>query len=70
MPALNAPHPPVYHHFVLLVWQERDLDGRHSAWRFSLLDSKKEVRIGFKDFDEMAAYLHGWLKEQIEESSK
>lgn len=54
--------PPRYHHFVLLVWEERDTDGRHAAWRFSLQDSQKEARIGFKNFDELKNYLETWLE--------
>ncbi|MFN8383194.1 MAG: hypothetical protein U0V02_14715 [Anaerolineales bacterium] len=62
MPVLNNARSPVYHHFVLLVWEERDLEGRHVTWRFSLQDSQKEARIGFKNVDELKAYLENWMK--------
>jgi hypothetical protein len=60
MPDLS---PPRYHHFVLLVWEERGADGRHAAWRFSLQDSQKEARIGFKNLEELTVFLEGWMKD-------
>ena len=65
MPVPSPSRPPVYHHFVLLVWEERDSEGRHVTWRFSLQDSQKEARIGFKDVDELKAYLESWMKKSI-----
>ena len=65
MSVLNNARSPVYHHFVLLVWEERDSEGRHVTWRFSLQDSQKEARIGFKDVDELKAYLESWMKKSI-----
>lgn len=65
MSVLNNARSPVYHHFVLLVWEERDSAGRHVTWRFSLQDSQKEARIGFKDIDELKAYLESWMKKSI-----
>jgi hypothetical protein len=62
MPVLNNARSPVYHHFVLLVWEERDSEGRHETWRFSLQDSSQEARIGFKDVDELKNFLERWLK--------
>ncbi|GJQ51587.1 MAG: hypothetical protein HKUEN02_04340 [Anaerolineaceae bacterium] len=55
--------PPKYHHFVLLVWEERGADGQRSAWRFSLQDSQNEARIGFKDLNELTAFLERWMKD-------
>lgn len=63
-----SPHPPHYHHFVLLVWEERGADGQGSAWRFSLQDSQKEERVGFKDLNELTAFLEKWMKESSEEN--
>jgi len=68
MPNFSQARPPVYHHFVLLLWEERDADGRHAAWRFSLQDSQKEARIGFKNLEELTAFLEGWMKDSFEES--
>ena len=65
MSVLNNARSPVYHHFVLLVWEERDSEGRPVTWRFSLQDSQKEARIGFKDIDELKAYLESWMKKSI-----
>lgn len=53
---------PRYHHFVLLVWEERDSTGRHSTWRFSLQDVQKEVRVGFKNMEELITYLKNWME--------
>ncbi len=61
--------PPHYHHFVLLVWEERDPAGNHVTWRFSLQDSHKEERIGFKNIDELAAFLERWMKSSSENNS-
>jgi len=63
MPVLTNPRPPVYHHFVLLVWEERDANGGHVIWRFSLQDSQKEERIGFKNLEELTAFLERWMKD-------
>ena len=57
---------PRYHHFVLLVWEERDLTGRHSTWRFSLQDSQKEARVGFKNMEELITYLKKWMEPESE----
>lgn len=62
--------PPKYHHFLLLVWEERGADGQRSAWRFSLQDSQKEERIGFKDLNELTAFLEKWMKDLSEDNSK
>ncbi len=67
----NPPHlrPPHYHHFVLLLWEERGVDGQHLTWRFSLQDSQKEVRIGFKNLDELTAFIERWMKDSSEDDS-
>ena len=54
--------PPRYHHFVLLLWEERGADGSHAAWRLSVQDSQKEARIGFKNLEELTAFLEKWMK--------
>jgi hypothetical protein len=60
----QTPQKPLrYHHFLLLVWEERDDLGRHVTWRFSLRDSQKEKRIGFKNLAELTAYLEQWMKD-------
>lgn len=69
MPVLSNVRSPIYHHFVLLVWEERDSEGRHVTWRFSLLDSQKEARIGFKDVDELKTFLENWMKAVSEENN-
>ena len=66
MPESTEMRPPCYHHFVLLVWEERGADGQHVTWRFSLQDSQKEERIGFKNLDELTAFLEKWMKESSE----
>ena len=68
MPNFLQARPPQYHHFVLLVWEERGTDGQHEAWRFSLQDSKKEARIGFKSLNELTAFLETWMKDSSEDS--
>lgn len=69
MPNFSQARPSRYHHFVLLVWEERDSDGQHVTWRFSLQDSQKEARIGFKNLDELIAFLEQWMKSSSEENS-
>ena len=69
MPDFSQMSPPRYHHFVLLLWEERDAEGRHAAWRFSLQDSQKEARIGFKNLEELVAFLERWMKPSSESTS-
>lgn len=68
MPIFSQAHPPRYHHFVLLLWEERGADGQHAVWRFSLQDSQKEVRIGFKSLNELTVFLENWMKDSSEDS--
>lgn len=70
MPTLLQARPPHYRHFILRVWEERGADGQHEAWRFSLQDSQKEARIGFKNLEELTAFLESWMKDSSEDSSK
>ncbi len=67
MPNL-APSIPRYHHFVLLVWEERDAEGQHLTWRFSLQDSQKEARIGFTNLDDLKVFLEQWMKDSTASS--
>lgn len=67
MSNLSQARPPHYHHFVLLVWEERDAEGERLIWRFSLQDSQKGARIGFKDLEELMAFLQQWMKDSSEE---
>ncbi len=69
MPILLETRPPRYHHFVLLVWEERGADGQHVTWRFSLQDSQQEARIGFKNLEELTAFLEGWMKNSSDDDS-
>ncbi len=69
MTEISQPRPPQYHHFVLLVWEERDADGQHVAWRLSLQDSHEEERIGLKNLDELTAFLERWMKDSSEDDS-
>jgi len=66
MPDLS---PPRYRHFVLRLWEERDAEGRHEAWRFSLQDSQKEARIGFKNLEELVSFLEQWMKDSPKNNS-
>lgn len=63
------PRPPRYRHFVLLAWEERDAEGHCQTWRFSLQDSQKEARIGFKSLAELTAFLEQWMKESSDQIS-
>ena len=67
MPTPTHLRPPVYHHFILLVWEERGADGSHAAWRLSLQDSQKEARIGFKNLEELMVFLDKWMKDSSED---
>ncbi|WKZ47914.1 MAG: hypothetical protein QY306_00940 [Anaerolineales bacterium] len=66
MPDLS---PPRYRHFVLRLWEERDAKGRHAVWRFSLQDSQKEARIGFKNLEELVSFLEQWMKDSSKNNS-
>ncbi len=66
MPNPTHLRPPRYHHFVLLVWEERDANGQHVTWRFSLQDSQKEARIGFRNLGELTVFLERWMKDSSE----
>lgn len=70
MTNFSQARPPRYHHFVLLVWEERGMDGRHVTWRFSLHDPHKEARIGFENLNELTAFLESWMKDSSEDNSK
>lgn len=69
MPDFSQARPPHYHHFILLLWEERGADGQHVTWRFSLQDSQKEARIGFKNLEELTTFLEGWMKDSSEDDS-
>lgn len=66
MPNLSQARPPHYHHFVLLVWEEHDVEGEHLTWRMSLQDSQMEARIGFKNLEELTMFLEQWMKDSSE----
>ena len=70
MPDFSQVRPPHYRHFILLMWEERDADGRRLAWRFSLQDSQKEARIGFKNMTELTDFLKKWMEEPSEKTPK
>jgi len=66
MPIFLHARSPQYHYFVLLLWEERDANGRHVTWRMSLQDSQKEARIGFKNLEELTKFLEAWIKDSSE----
>ena len=66
MPNFLQARPPQYHHFVLLLWEERDANGRLVTWRMSLQDSQKEARIGFRNLEELTKFLEAWIKDSSE----
>ena len=70
MTTISHSRPPRYHHFVLLLWEERSADGSHAAWRLSLRDSKKESRIGFKNVQELTVFLEKWMKDSSESNDQ
>lgn len=69
MPNFSQSRRPRYHHFVLLLWEERDTNGQHLSWRFSLQDSQKEERIGFKNINDLTAFLERWMESPSEDDS-
>lgn len=69
MTEISQTRPPHYHHFVLVLWEERDANGQHVTWRFSLQGSQKEARIGFKNLEELTAFLERWTKDSSEDNS-
>jgi hypothetical protein len=55
--------PSRYHIFVLSLWEEGgDYPGDSSKWRFSLENARKAERKGFKDLEELTAYLETWTQ--------
>lgn len=70
MTEISQTRPPQYHHFVLLVWEERDANGQHVTWRFSLQDSQKEERVGFKDLEELNTFLKNWMGNSSKDQTK
>ena len=45
--------------YVLTAWEERAAStGRPAVWRFSLEDTHARRRLGFKDLEELTAFLH------------
>ncbi len=69
MTEISQARPPHYHHFVLLVWEERDVNGQHVTWRFSLQETQKEERIGFRNLEELTGFLERWMKSSSEADS-
>ena len=70
MAEISQTRPPQYHHFVLLVWEERDANGQHVTWRFSLQDAQKEERVGFKDLEELNTFLKNWMGNSSKDQTK
>ena len=67
IPETSQARPPRYHHFILLLWDERDPSGRHVTWRFSLRDTDKDERVGFKNLEELTDFLEKWMKSSFED---
>jgi len=45
--------------YVLTAWEERKASAeRPAVWRFSLEDTGAQRRLGFRDLDELTAFLH------------
>lgn len=66
MPDSFQVRSPRYHHFVLLVWEERNANGEHLVWRFSLQDTQKEERTGFTNLEDLTAFLERWMNDASE----
>ncbi len=57
----QAPH---YQHFILLLRQELNLSaGESPVWRLSLEDPRSGERKGFKNVEDLAAFLNEWMKQ-------
>ena len=53
----HAPDIPL----CLLVWEERDADGQHVTWRFSLQDAEGGA-CRIKNLDELTTFLERWME--------
>lgn len=53
--------------YVLTAWEEREASaGRPAVWRFSLEDTRARRRLGFRDLDDLTAFLHTRVDETDE----
>ncbi len=53
--------PPRYHTFLLSLWEEA---GSTPNWRCSLENPHTGERKGFRNVEELAAFLQDWLTQQ------
>ncbi|MCU0501949.1 MAG: cupin domain-containing protein [Anaerolineae bacterium] len=54
----SGKHPSRYHIFVLSLWKEgADYPGDNMKWRFGLENARRTERKGFKNLEDLTAYL-------------
>ena len=59
-----------YHIFVLSLWEEGgDYPGDRTKWRYSLENAHRVERKGFKNLEELMAYLEAWTQDAPEETA-
>ncbi|NUQ39357.1 MAG: hypothetical protein HUU23_16570 [Caldilineales bacterium] len=54
---------PRHRFFILGLWMQPDARPDQPVWRISLEDPQKEARIGFKNLQELTAFLEKWMME-------
>lgn len=54
---------PRYHLFILTVWEEERSAQGAARWRYSLEQSQSGERKGFKNLEELMAYLAAWTQQ-------
>ena len=59
-----------YHVFVLSLWEEGgDYLGDRAKWRYSLENAYRVERKGFKNLEELMAYLEAWTQDAREDTA-
>lgn len=56
-------HSARYHLFILTAWQEERSPPASAVWRYSLEASRSGERTGFKNLEELMAYLAAWTQQ-------
>lgn len=62
---------PYYRQLILTLWQEAGhTPTQPSPWRLSLQNPHTQERTGFREPEELVAFLHAWMEAQAQESDQ
>ena len=64
----ESTRPPQYRSYLLRFWREnlhKAADDARTVWRFSLEDPRSGRRLGFADFEQLAAFLREQMSDEI-----